>query len=85
MLRSRCALRFGAAHIFAAHGARISHLYFGASLKDTSAIGFDDAFQYEDFTKPWSERSIAVTAGFEPEIGLKAYRAWEDKKDRHPY
>jgi hypothetical protein len=43
------------------------------------------AFQYKDFTKPWSERRIAVTAGFEPEIGLKAYRAWEDKKDRHPY
>jgi tRNA(Arg) A34 adenosine deaminase TadA len=69
----------------AIYWARISHLYFGASLKDTSAIGFDDAFQYKDFTKPWSERSIAVTENFEPQIGLKAYKAWEDKKDRHPY
>jgi hypothetical protein len=59
VLRSRCALRFGAAQILAAYRARISHLYFGASLKDTSAIGFDDAFQYKDFTKPWSERRIA--------------------------
>jgi len=69
----------------AIYWARISHLYFGASLKDTSAIGFDDAFQYKDFTKPWSERSIAVTESFEPQIGLQAYKAWEDKKDRHPY
>ncbi len=69
----------------AIYWSRISHLYFGASLKDTSAIGFDDAFQYEDFTKPWSERSIAVTANFEPQIGLKAYKAWMDKKDRHPF
>ncbi len=56
-----------------------------APLKDSSAIGFDDAFQYEDFTKPWSERSIAVTANFEPQIGLQAYKTWEDKTDRHPY
>jgi tRNA(Arg) A34 adenosine deaminase TadA len=69
----------------AIYWARISHLYFGASLKDTTAIGFDDAFQYKDFTKPWSERSIAVTENFERDMALTAYRAWEDKKDRHPY
>jgi hypothetical protein len=27
----------------------------------------------------------AVTENFEPQIGLEAYKAWEDKKDRHPY
>jgi guanine deaminase len=65
--------------------SRISHVYFAASLEDTSKIGFDDAFQYEDFRKPWSDRSIPVTAGFERDLGLQAYQAWEDKKDRHPY
>jgi tRNA(Arg) A34 adenosine deaminase TadA len=69
----------------AIYWSRIDHVYFGASLKDTSAIGFDDAFQYEDFTRPWSDRSIAVTENFERDTGLKAYRAWQDKKDRHPY
>jgi guanine deaminase len=70
----------------AIYWSRISHLYFGASLADTSKIGFDDAFQYEDFKKPWAERSgIAVTENFEREVGLKAYAAWENKKDRHPY
>lgn len=69
----------------AIYWSRIDHVYFAASLKDTSAIGFDDAFQYEDFAKPWGERRIKVTENFERDTGLKAYEAWTDKKDRHPY
>ena len=69
----------------AIYWSRIDHVYFGASLPDTSRIGFDDAFQYEDFAKPWEERRIAVTPNFEREACLAAYRAWEDKRDRHPY
>lgn len=60
--------------------ARIDHVYFPASLKDTCQIGSDDAFQYEDFTKPWEQRRIAVTPNFEREVGLKAYEAWVAKK-----
>ncbi|MGO4403185.1 nucleoside deaminase [Bosea sp. RAF48] len=69
----------------AIYWSRIDHVYFAASLKDTSAIGFDDAFQYEDFAKPWGDRRIKVTENFEREVGLKAYEAWTNKKDRHPY
>ncbi|UDL95751.1 nucleoside deaminase [Lichenihabitans sp. PAMC28606] len=69
----------------AIYWSRIDHVYFAASLADTSHIGFDDAFQYEDFTKPWEKRRIAVTPGFERDTGLKAYTAWQDKQDRHPY
>ena len=69
----------------AIYWSRIDHVYFAASLKDTNAIGFDDAFQYQDFNKPWGERSIGVTENFERETGLKAYQAWAGKKDRHPY
>jgi len=69
----------------AIYWSRIDHVYFAASLKDTSAIGFDDAFQYEDFAKPWSQRRIGVTENFQRDTGLKAYKAWMDKKDRHPY
>lgn len=69
----------------AIYWSRIDHVYFAASLKDTSQIGFDDAFQYEDFAKPWADRRIAVTENFERDVGLKAYEAWMAKKDRHPY
>ncbi len=69
----------------AIYWSRIDHVYFGNSLKDTSAIGFDDAFQYEDFKKPWSERRIAVTENFDRDTTMKSFKAWMDKEDRHPY
>jgi len=69
----------------AIYWARIDHVYFAASLEDTSAIGFDDAFQYVDFAKPWSKRSIAVTENFQRDIGLRAYKVWMDKEDRCLY
>ena len=70
----------------AIYWSRIDHLYFGASLTDTNKIDFDDAFQYEDFKRPWSDRkAIKVTLNFERATGLKAYEAWMGKKDRHPY
>ena len=69
----------------AIYWSRIDHVFFAGTLEDTRAIGFDDAFQYEDFTQPWEKRRIAVTPGFERETGLRAYQAWANKKDRHPY
>jgi tRNA(Arg) A34 adenosine deaminase TadA len=70
----------------AIYWSRIDHLYFAASLEDTNHIGFSDAFQYDDFKLPWEQRKgIAVTPNFERDTGLKAYQAWQNKKDRHPY
>jgi guanine deaminase len=70
----------------AIYWSRIDRLYFAASLEDTSHIGFSDAFQYEDFKLPWEQRKgIAATPNFERDTGLQAYRAWENKEDRHPY
>jgi len=69
----------------AIYWSRIDHVYFASTLTDTSAIGFDDAYQYEDFAKPWDKRRIAVSEAFERDLGLKAFKAWTDKKDRHPY
>jgi guanine deaminase len=69
----------------AIYWSRIDHVYFAANLADTSKIGFDDAFQYEDFAKPWSKRRIKVSEEFGREKGLKAYDAWMNKTDRHPY
>lgn len=70
----------------AIYWARIDHLYFAASLEDTSSIGFSDAFQYEDFALPWEQRKgIKATPNFERELGLESYRAWMAQGDPHYY
>jgi guanine deaminase len=70
----------------AIYWSRIETVYFGGTLEDTSKIGFDDAFQYEDFKLPWDQRkNIQIVPSFEREACLASYRAWENKKDRHAY
>ena len=51
----------------AIYWARIDHVFFGASLADATKAGFSDAFQYDDFKKPYESRSIAITPGLEYE------------------
>ncbi|MEO8207186.1 MAG: nucleoside deaminase [Chthoniobacterales bacterium] len=70
----------------AIYWSRIDNVFFGGTLEDTSKIGFDDAFQYEDFKLPWEGRkNINVTPGFHRDHCLASYEAWMNKKDRHPY
>jgi len=68
----------------AIYWARLDAVHFASDLEATRAIGFDDAFQYEDFVRPYSERRIKVEQ-FRPDLGAEAYQAWMDKADRHPY
>ncbi len=68
----------------AIYWARIDRVFFACSAEDTRAIGFDDAFQYEDFAKPISERHIPIEQ-LGRQGGLAAYQAWSSKPDRHPY
>ncbi|AOW95178.1 tRNA-specific adenosine deaminase [Rhodococcus sp. WMMA185] len=68
----------------AIYWARLDAVHFACDLAATSAIGFDDAFQYEDFNKPFAERRIKIEQ-FRPDLGADAYDAWLAKSDRHPY
>ncbi|MCO1659361.1 nucleoside deaminase [Pseudonocardia sp. S2-4] len=68
----------------AIYWARIDAVYFANDLEATSRIGFDDAFQYEDFGRPLDQRRIRIEQ-FRPELGRAAYEAWETKPDKHPY
>lgn len=68
----------------AIYWSRIDAVYFSCDLQATAEIGFDDAYQYEDFAKPLNERRIHVEQ-LHPELGAKAYAAWTGKPDRHPY
>lgn len=68
----------------AIYWSRISEVYYAKALKDTREIGFDDAFQYDDFQRPLDQRRISIQQ-IHPEIGDSAYQAWMNKPDRHPY
>ena len=67
----------------AIYWARLDAVYFANDLEATRAIGFDDAFQYEDFTLPLPERRVKIEQ-FRPDLGDAAYRAWDSKADQAP-
>jgi guanine deaminase len=68
----------------AIYWSRIDAVYFGNDLDETSKIGFDDAFQYEDFARPYAERFMNISQ-FRPDLAEVPYKAWMNKQDRHPY
>ena len=68
----------------AIYWSRIDGVYFACDLHATSEIGFDDQFQYEDFGRPYQDRSIDITQ-FRTDLGEVAYKAWSQKRDKHPY
>lgn len=68
----------------AIYWARLDAAYFSCSLEETTRIGFDDVFQYEDFNKPYDERRIKIQQ-IRPDLGAEAYEAWMTKTNRHYY
>ncbi len=68
----------------AIYWARLDAVYYSCNLEDTRRIGFDDAFQYEDFGKADDERRIRIQQ-VRPDLGAEAYQLWLDKTDRHYY
>ena len=68
----------------AIYWSRLDAVHFSQDLEHTSKIGFDDAFQYEDFALPYEQRRIPIEQ-FRPDLGAVAYQAWMDKPDRHYY
>jgi guanine deaminase len=68
----------------ALYWSRVDGIYFGNDLDETSRIGFDDAYQYEDFSRPYDERRVTV-GQFRPDLAEMPYKAWANKADKHPY
>jgi guanine deaminase len=68
----------------AIYWSRIDAVYFAKDVVATREIGFDDAFQYEDFQRPLDKRRLLIKQIY-PEIGDRAYEAWMRKGNRHPY
>ncbi|CAM2877018.1 nucleoside deaminase [Prescottella defluvii] len=68
----------------AIYWSRLDAVYFASDFAATTAIGFDDAFQYDDFTRPFADRSIRIEQ-VRQDLGAAAYAVWADKPDKHPY
>jgi tRNA(Arg) A34 adenosine deaminase TadA len=64
--------------------ARLDAIYYSCGLEEAAAIGFSDAAFYEELAKPESDRRVRMRQ-VHPEIGERAYAAWLQKPDRHPY
>ena len=65
----------------AIHWARIGRIYYGFSITDAAAIGFDDREFYRQFTRPLAEREVpcAELAAEEARALLGEYMALPDK------
>jgi tRNA(Arg) A34 adenosine deaminase TadA len=68
----------------AIYWARLTHIYFGNSAADASAIGFDDSVIYREFTRPFAERSIPMTRMMQ-DRALAAFDAWKEKPNKILY
>ena len=65
----------------AIHWARIARIYYGFSISDAAAIGFDDREFYRQFTLPPEEREVAIaeSSAEEAKLLLAEYLALPDR------
>lgn len=68
----------------AIYWAHIDRMYYGNSKRDAAAIGFDDAFIYEELELKPEDRRLKSEVLL-PEEALKAFRDWEGKADKVEY
>lgn len=68
----------------AIYWARIERVYFANSRADAAAIGFDDAFIYDDMPRPLDARRVAMVR-LNPPSAARAMAAWLARADRTPY
>ncbi|MDJ0764667.1 MAG: nucleoside deaminase [Myxococcota bacterium] len=64
--------------------ARIDRIYYGSTRKDAAAAGFDDAFFYEDLSKPAALRRIPSEQLLADEA-TTVLAAWTQQKNKIPY
>lgn len=68
----------------AIYWARLDAVHFASDWEAARSVGFDDAFQYEDFERPLDERRIPI-AQFRPDLGRPPLDAWANRADRRHY
>lgn len=68
----------------AAYWARIPRLFYGNTRRDAAAIGFDDAFIYEQIPLPLTERRLQMKPLLREEA-QRAFQEWLAKADKVEY
>lgn len=68
----------------AIYWARLDAVHFANDWEAARSVGFDDAFQYEDFARPLPDRRLPI-GQFRPDLGAPALAAWANRPHRHPY
>ena len=68
----------------AIYWARPVRVYYACTAADAAAIGFDDAFIYEEFRLAPHSRRLPMKQLLREE-SLTAFQAWEQKQDRIRY
>jgi len=68
----------------AIYWARIEKIYYGNTRDDAAAIGFDDAFLYNEIPLPLSERKIAIEPLSRDEA-QEAFMLWAKKENKTDY
>jgi len=68
----------------AIYWARIPTVYYGNTRSDAAAIGFDDAFIYQQIPLPPEQRTVAMSLLLRDEA-QGAFREWAAKSDKVRY
>ena len=68
----------------AIYWARLDKMYYGNNKHDAAAIGFDDAFIYEELDLKPAERRLPSEVLL-PEEAIKAFQDWTAKTDKVEY
>ncbi len=68
----------------AIYWARPARVYYANSAADAARAGFDDAFIYQEISRPHPERQIPMIQLVQ-DGALAAFRAWQEKEDKIRY
>ena len=70
--------------IRAAAKKHLDRMYYGNNKHDAAAIGFDDAFIYEELDLKPAERRLSSEVLL-PEEAIRAFQDWTEKTDKVEY
>jgi guanine deaminase len=68
----------------AIYWARIDKIYYANTKADAAAVGFDDAFIYEELDKPMDKRKLPIIQLMRDEA-MNAFKLWSEFEGRAEY